>query len=234
MPEVILQEKWKRFEATQVSSIAYGDKYIEPNPPSDYPYTGAWNLRTLSLQKDKLSHMGIPFNISATANQAESDILTISWNENKNPFTQEDLLERAEDQIQEYIFRIRALPAFHYQESLASKLVTLLNYEKEEDPSSIGIAVDSLRNFFNFLRLNPNLKNPIISLTPDNNIYASWRSANNQVFSIHFLSNDNTHFVLFKPNERHPEQKIRVSGTATTDILMETVMPYGILDWIAE
>ena len=234
MPEVILQRNRKKFEATQVTSIAYGDKYIEDNPPCDYPYTGAWNIRALLLQQDKVLYIDMPFKITAAVNQAEGEVLTVSWNEKKDPFTQEDLLDSTEDQIQEYIFRIRALPAFPYKESLASRLLTLFNYEKEEDPVSIGIAVGSLRNFYNFLRLNPHLKNPVISLTPDNNIYASWRSEQNQVFSIHFLANDDARFVIFKPNDRHPERQMRISGTATTDILMETVVPYGVLDWIAE
>ncbi len=52
----------------------------------------------------------------------------------------------------------------------------------------------------------------------------------------------NTYFVrqlcLVKKSlnlgDRHPERQIRISGTATTDILMETVPPDGLWDWIAE
>jgi len=54
------------------------------------------------------------------------------------------------------------------------------------------------------------------------------------VFSVHFLSNRDVRFVIFKPNNRHPEKQIRISGTATADTLMETVTPNGLVDWIAE
>ena len=69
---------------------------------------------------------------------------------------------------------------------------------------------------------------------PEDNIYASWRSEQNRLFSVHFLPNGDTRFVIFKPNERHPDKQMRISGTATTDILMETVTPYGVWDWISE
>ena len=105
---------------------------------------------------------------------------------------------------------------------------------KEEDPDCIGIAAKSLRYFYNFIHLHTDIKCPTISLTPDYNIYASWRGEQNRVFSIHFLPNADARFVIFKPNDRHPERKIRISGIATIDILMETVTPYRIEGWISE
>jgi hypothetical protein len=51
---------------------------------------------------------------------------------------------------------------------------------------------------------------------------------------VHFLANGDVHFVIFKPNYRHLERQIRISGIATTDTLMETAAPDGSLDWIAE
>lgn len=135
----------------------------------------------------------------------------------------------------ELIFRIRTSLSIRYRESLANRLVTLFKDTKEEDPDSPGIAAGSLRNFFNFLQLHPNLKYPSISLTPEYNIYASWRDEQNRVFSVHFLPNGgDARFVIFKPNYRHPERQIRISGTSTTDILMETVSPYRVYDWISE
>jgi len=85
-----------------------------------------------------------------------------------------------------------------------------------------------------FFQINTNIKCPIISLTPENNIYASWKSEQNRVFSVHFLGRGSVRFVILKPNDRHPEQQIRLSGTATYDILRETVTPHGVWDWISE
>ena len=153
--------------------------------------------------------------------------------ENQDPITQTTLLTREEDQVKELIFRIKRSKSICYRESLANRLLILFNDAKEEDPACLGIAAKSLRNFNNFIYLHANLKCPTISLTPDYNIYASWRDEQNRVFSIHFLPNADVRFVIFKPNDRHPQRKIRISGAATTDILMETVTPYGIGDWIS-
>lgn len=148
--------------------------------------------------------------------------------------TQEVLLNTEEDKVQELISQIRESHHIRCHEILANRLITLFNDAKEEDPDRIGIVVDSLRNFNNFFRLHTKLKCPIISLTPDNNIYASWRAEKNRLFSVHFLQDNNVHFVLFQPNERHPSQQIRLSGIATIDVLLEKVAPHNICDWITE
>ncbi len=143
-------------------------------------------------------------------------------------FTQVDLLNYEENQIQELIFRIKTSPSISCKE-LANRLLVLFNDAKEEEAS---IAIDSLRDFHSFFRLYTNLKCPTISLTPEYNIYASWKADQNRVFSVHFLSNGDIRYVILKPNDRHPERQIRVSGTTTIDILQETVASYGVWDWI--
>lgn len=166
------------------------------------------------------------------AHQFESS--TTDLPENQDPITQTTLLKREEDQVQELISRIKRSKSICYRESLANRLLTLFNDAKEEDSASLGIGVGSLRNFYNFFRLHTKLKCPTISLTPDYNIYASWRGEQNRVFSVHFLPNGDARFVIFKPNDRHPERQIRLSGIATTDVLMETVTPDSVSDWISE
>jgi len=172
--------------------------------------------------------------ITAFVNQEESDTSLIDLPENQDSITQATLLNSEEDQVQELIFWIKRSRTISYRESLANRLLILFNDAKEEDPDCIGIAAESLRNFINFIQLHTDIKCPTISLTPDYNIYASWRGEQNRVFSIHFLPNADARFVMFKPNDRHPERKIRISGIATIDILMETVTPYYIGDWISE
>ena len=151
---------------------------------------------------------------------------------NEDPFTQTDLIITEEKHVQELIYQIRKTQFISNCEILATRLLKLLNAEKEEDPISFGISVESLRNFYNFLLLNTNIKSPAISLTPNLNIYVSWRSEK-KVFSVHFLPKGDVHFIFFKPNLRHPDLKIRISGTATSDTIIETVS-LANLDWIFE
>ncbi len=228
MPELILRKIHNRFDMSQKASIAYGNQSIEDKSPGGYPSTGAWNGL---LQKFSA---GAHYRDTSAVNQEEQDKVISDWSENKDPLTQVDLLDIEEDQVQELILRIKTSISITYRENLANRLLALFNDAKEEDPASLGIATGSLRNLYYFLYSHTNLKCPIISLTPDYNIYASWRGEKRRVFSVHFLPNGDTRFVIFKPNDRHPKKPIRISGSATTDILMETVAPYNVLNWILE
>ncbi|MCP5002895.1 MAG: hypothetical protein GY941_02945 [Planctomycetes bacterium] len=223
----------KPFDTESGGSIASGDTLLIDNSPSCEPNTVVWQPKNRipiqPLETFVAQHLLI------VIGQEGYESLLKPWPEKKDPFTQADLLDNEEDQTQDLIFRIRTSTSILYREILANRLLTLFNDAKEEDPASFGIAVDSLRNFYNFLHLHTNLKYPSISLTPDDNIYASWRDEQNKVFSVLFLPNgEDARFVIFKPNNRHPKRQIRISGTATTDILIETVEPYKVLDWISE
>jgi hypothetical protein len=220
MPELNLQVK-----VLQKPDIAYGSYFLSNEfKVEDTCIGGAWP----PFQKFRTDRN---LNIYIMPNQKT---LIKDWPENEDPFTQADLLNNEEDQVQELIFQIRKSLSIRYHESLANRLLILFNDAKEEDSASLGIAVGSLRNFYNFFRLHTNLKCPTMSLTPDYNIYASWRGEQNRVFSVHFLPNGDARFVIFKPNDRHPGRQIRLSGIATTDVLMKTVAPNSVSYWISE
>ena len=225
MPELNLQEK-----VAQGAVIPYGDEFLINDSPSYDPYIGAWYL-----PQQPQTERDFEVCITPTVVQEDQKALISNWLKNEdNPFTQAGLLKNEEDQVQELIFQIRKSLFFCYHESLANRLLTLFNDAKEEDSASLGIAVGSLSNFYNLFRLHTKLKCPTLSLTPDYNIYASWRGEQNRIFSVHFLPNGDARFVIFKPNERHPGRQIRLSGIATTDVLMDTVAPSGVSDWCSE
>jgi|Deesub1362A_J573_1020465.scaffolds.fasta_scaffold09387_3 hypothetical protein len=222
-------------------SIAYSDKFLAGTYTSE-PYSGSANVEDVLQLQD------------ATRNFSRR------WPEKKDPITQSNLIESEEvlrfsivrknivaitqsnlieseeieseeEEVQELIYQIKA-SNIRYRDKIANQLITLFKDSKEEDPYSSGITAGSLRNFVNFLELYPNVKYPSISLTPEHNIYVSWRDEYNRLFSIHFLPNKDTRFVIFMPNYRHPERKIRISGITTVDVLMETVAFYRVTDWI--
>ena len=233
MPEP--EQSHERLEAGRKASIVYGNKFLEAEFPGGGPYSGAWSHKDILGQHFLTpAPKHIRFFQTPAANEASPEVFISGWLEKEGPFTQTNLLDTEEDQTQELISRIRTLLPVPYRETLANRLVTLYNDAKEEDCVSPGIAVGSLRNFFVFLQSHTNLKCPTVSLTTEYNIYASWRAEPNRVFSVHFLSSADARFVIFKPNDKHLERRIRLSGIATTDILMATVAPYGVLDWISE
>ena len=229
MPEPGLNDISERFEPV-IARIAYVDEAIEDDFPGDYQDSGEWNIMLQEPPTPDAYYIS-----TALVNQEESGTLISFWPGNENPITQPDLLKSEEDQVQELIFQIKRLISIPYKDNLANKLLTLFNDAKEEDPDSLGMSAGSLRSFTNFILSHTNLKCPTISLTPDYNIYASWRCEQNRVFSVHFFPNGDARFVIFKPNNRHPERITRISGVATADILMETVViPNRIEEWISE
>jgi len=195
------------------------------------PYSGAWGI--ILIPPLMRRHKYYFYDTPATNKESVEGVIS-EWPEKTDPFTQEDLLYSEDEQVQELISRIETSLFIPYRQKLANRLVTLFKDAKEEDPTCLGISAGSLRYFYNFLQLHTNLKCPTISLTPEYNIYASWRDDQKRLFSVLFLPNGDVRFVIFKPNDRHPELKIRISGITTTDFLMETVAPYGVWDWISE
>ena len=251
MPELRLQNpEW--LVPAQEPSIACGNAFFPDKFAAGEANLAAWGPKNINDRS--LERMKIPVSATPGANQGNYEgsteiysiycwcmvgqttacLPTTGWPEKRDPFTQTNLLDSEEDQVRNLIFRTRTSLSTHYREKLADRLAMLFDDAKEEDSTSVGIAAGSLQNFYDFLRLNTNLQCPTLSLTPENNIYASWKVGQNRVFSVHFLPDGDTHFVVFKPNELHPERQVRLSGTATTDILMATVTRYGVGDWIYE
>lgn len=139
-----------------------------------------------------------------------------------------------EQSAEEIIWRVRTVLPVQYRARLASRLRELQKAVQEEELDGGGIAVGSLHNFVELLKAHPALRCPAVSVTPDRNIYASWKSGSDRVFSIHFLPDGKVRFVIFRPNDKHPGQAIRLSGTATVDVIIGVAAPHGVLAWASE
>ncbi|RJQ46680.1 MAG: hypothetical protein C4538_06310 [Nitrospiraceae bacterium] len=225
MTELVIQKNG----FTRKTSTAYSDEFLTDSPIGQ-PSSGTWNILIQQIPSPILQPKR--YLIALSVNREPSEVS--NWSEKGNPFTQEDFLDTEEEETRRLISRIRTTWSIPFRGKLSDRLFTLLNDAKEEDPDSLGIAAGSLRYFYFFLLLHANLKCPSISLTPEYNIYASWRGEQKRVFSVHFLPNGDACFVIFKPNKSHPEKQVRFSGIATTDILMDELSPDGDLDWIFE
>ena len=102
-------------------------------------------------------------------------------------------------------------------------LVNCIRREKD----IVKISADSVNNFLRFIELNERVLTPLLSISPNHNIYCSWRK-NNCVFSINFLSNNIIRYVFSKPNLVQPENKIRNYGTSINNTLFDDVS-YDVL-----
>ncbi|HLO00635.1 MAG TPA: hypothetical protein VK208_19405 [Pyrinomonadaceae bacterium] len=136
--------------------------------------------------------------------------------------------------VEEIIWRVGTTLTVKYTAKLTARLIELQRAVQEEEPDARGITSNSLQHFIEFLKAYPKLKYPTISITPERNIYASWKAGSDRLFSVHFLHDANIRFVVFRPNDRHPGKTVRLSGAATLDVLMNIVEPLGVLSWAAE
>jgi hypothetical protein len=138
------------------------------------------------------------------------------------------------ESIEQIIWRVGTTLSISYRKKLASRLTELQEAVRKEESDGCGITVRSLQHFIDFLTAHPILRCPAVSVTPDQNIYASWKSASDRVFSIHFFPDGNVRFVIFRPNEKHAGQVIRLSGTATVDLVMSIASQHGVLSWASD
>jgi hypothetical protein len=230
-------EEFGRFDAAKKSLFVYGKRSLETDFPEEMPVSGAWSVTSVSGYTGVTVPYGIIFpqeRQTAAVNSEHMKIHTVVSFVGPNPFTQPNLIDTEEGQILELIARTRTSVSIPHREKLAKMLITLYIDAKEEEETNAGISLGSLRSFYNFLRSHNFLKPPMISLTDDGNIYASWKPSPDRVFSVHYLPNDEVRFVVFAPNERYPEKPIRISGIATIDILVKLVETYGVLGWASE
>jgi hypothetical protein len=150
-----------------------------------------------------------------------------------SPFDALDEKLADEVQVMMLIDFIRKGSKIKFAHELANRLYYLHDIVNE-DPDEIPISIESLRNFISFLQDTSNLKNPSVVITPSGEIRAQWRTAPNRHFAAAFLPSGDARFVIFKPNPKDPDKIDRFSGITSTDALMETVQPHGILEWAAQ
>ena len=133
------------------------------------------------------------------------------------------------------ISRIRFSKQIFHSERISNRLTDLRCMIREEEGEMADISVDSLRTFFSFLKMHPNIRYPEITLTPDGDIYSRWKGDEGALFSVEFLPDSNVGYVVFASNPRHPGEVSRNSGTDFVDTVFEQInAAFGISAWILE
>lgn len=225
MSELGLSQIVKRFHQA-VAQMAYTDLSIADDLAIDSGVTGTLSAASVSLFR------AYSFSTGSFVNQMVNS-LTELRQEQQGSATEKDLVNCKDEEVQNLILLIKSSKAIAGNLGIANRLLELFDSSKEEEPHSTGMATGSLRCFYKFLERNSTLKLPAITLSPDGNIYASWRGDEGRLFSVHFLADGDVRFVIFRPNRRHPRRKTRVSGATTFDVLLEEVSSYSVDDWIS-
>lgn len=196
---------------------------------------GAWwgeePVRQLQMPREYFDNFNKVWATAATQSQFFTELTTGSLRR-QNAVTQTDTVEGESNKAKEIIMSFKTQLTVSFRSVLTDGLLELFNFAKEENPDSVGISTGSLRSFFNFLQIHPDLRCPDIALTPESNIYISWRSGKNKVFSLEFAASNVVHFVVFAQNKLDPEMIDRVSGNVLTSTIMKSVEPYNVASWV--
>jgi hypothetical protein len=210
--------------------IAIGGNYY-PEEENRGAWWGEEPVRQLQMPREYFDKFNKVWATAATHSQFFTELTTGSLRR-QNAVTQTDTVEIESNKAKEIIMSFKTQLTVSFRSVLTDGLLELFNFAKEENPDSVGISTGSLRSFFNFLQIHPDLKCPDIALTPESNIYVSWRSGRNKVFSLEFASNNVVHFVVFAQNKLDPEMIDRVSGNVLASTIMKSVEPYNVVSWV--
>lgn len=121
-----------------------------------------------------------------------------------------------ENKIIDIIEQIKNSDKIANNGNIAEQLSQLFAYAKEDNPESKGINYDSLLNFYEFLSLYQRIEKPVLSLSPESNIYACWKNKRNSI-SIHFLENNRLQVIIMKSNKLDETKKCRIVGICKND-----------------
>lgn len=122
-----------------------------------------------------------------------------------------------------------------HRKRIVQRIRALRQMVRDDENEDGDISSDSLRSFFEFLNLHPELNYPDISLTPDGDIYARWKGRDRSLFSVHFLPQSRVRYVVFTPDRKRSDLIDRISGTSSVDTVLETAdRAYGVTGWVRE
>lgn len=148
-----------------------------------------------------------------------------------------DLLDswKCGPEIDGLISRIRQNTLAPNAELIAQRLNHLWKMSEVEETDSCVVSSDSLRSFERFSNIYPRMRYPDITLTPGGDVYARWKGSNRSLLSIQFLPEMRVRFVVFAPNQRHPEELNRASGNDFVDTVIDNLSrAYGVSNWVLE
>lgn len=170
---------------------------------------------------------------SATTGIVLFDALTLAIDEPEDVFSSVDAQSDRHQRIEKIVQHIRKALALEDRDRIANRIEVLEEARLEElDFGDLPLSPKSLEAFVSFLEREPGLKYPILTLSPDGFVFAEWEAAPNRYFAVKFLgTNDDVRFVIFSPNPRHPDKRVRLSGGATVDTLMIVAEPHGVRSW---
>jgi len=116
-------------------------------------------------------------------------------------------------------------------DKLAERLCEL-RIDLLEDEGSPELSIRSVLGLIKFLRLNPSVSDPGLSVSSSGNIRAEWHQSWRQHFVCEFSSDTDARFVIFVQDPNVPTKTLRLSATCSIESVIEQALPHGIATWV--
>jgi hypothetical protein len=117
---------------------------------------------------------------------------------------------------------------------LARRLDALFEATRESYPDEPLVSVASLRGFLRFLELEPRLRYPDITISPQGNLWAEWRAGRERHLAIEFLPAGEAKFAIFAPDPMQPMRIARIAGRLSLPAVFWALEPYQVQEWVCE
>lgn len=147
----------------------------------------------------------------------------------------EELVAFADSWVENLISHIRLTRKINHAKRISTRLNDLRSMVLEETGENEDLSKESVRSFFSFLKMHPNVRYPDITLTPDGNIYSRWKGNNGALLGIEFLPDFKVAYVVFVPAPSHAGEVTRHSGIDFTDTVFKKInAAFSVAEWIFE
>lgn len=137
-----------------------------------------------------------------------------------------------ERQISNLISYVKLFLEVPYQIKLAARLKYLLDIAADEG-IPLDIFAKALGHFVSFLTTNNSVGYPQVGLANDGTIGVEWRTDPFHHFSVQFLEDGFTRFLIRVRDARRTDKTAQFSGNVSSEALMHSAAALGVMDWIS-
>lgn len=139
-----------------------------------------------------------------------------------------------DNEIRGIVANLDKITEIPFAAQLKTRLEELHAIWQDENGPDHAMSVRSLHGLIGFLRRTPGVRMPSIVNTPKGAFVAEWRSDERHLFSVHFVSEGETRFVIFSPDELRRNVINRAFGETTVEHLLEIAKTWGADSWVCE
>ncbi|MCC2652634.1 MAG: hypothetical protein K0Q60_2797 [Microvirga sp.] len=219
-------QRFARFQAARASTEFLDvDVADDLSEASTHPSSSKQFLVSLSL---------ISMAVRGSAHSASADFEPAPDEAPASDFDVLDKLRSPNGQIERQITALRRGGGLLCREGLAERLDFLMSALEEEGEIWADDSPHSLRQMLLFLRAKPELRCPMVTITPSRTFRAQWQAGGNRHLALDFLPDGQVRFVVFSPDPRHPDRVQRVSGIVGRMDVIRAVEPYKVLRWMTD